>query len=527
MVYSFDSTGTSAANLVNNDIQDVSGLFLYNGQYLVLPAYAPYFGSGLIITYNDGVHPTRTLVLNTDYTLAFPFWAATRSIGLPIFGGILLNASITTGTISLSYQTLGGIWNGNNAIVSQNLANQDTDPRVVIWDVITDVQSLFPQVNNPLDFPTVTSSTNEPNDIWTLNQSIIDLATKIASRQQPTFNNTTYAPFVIGSSTVSPLGISTYEIANYTSAYTYTVDVIGGIGSVSISNSIITYTAPNAVGVYGFTVNGIDVPVVVIGILAPSITAPVNGANISTTSTTITSNPFSSNDPNITYTSTNWELATDSGFTNIVQQSLNDTVNQTSWSISGLTGGTTYYVRIQYNGSNNAQSSWSASISFTVTAVSIPTVESAELIASNGTTNISFGWSVAINSTGDVVIIGVPNETIGSNSRQGAAYIFTNSGGTWSQTAELTASDGAAGDFFGQAVALDSTGTIALIGAYDKTVGPVIGQGVTYVFTNSGGTWSQIAELVSSSGTTNGNFGNSVAFNSTGTIALIGAYFAN
>ena len=45
-----------------------------------------------------------------------------------------------------------------------------------------------------------------------------------------------------------------------------------------------------------------------------------------------------------------------------------------------------------------------------------------------------------------------PNPTVGSNSDQGTAYVFAEPGSGWAdmtQTAELTASDGAADSFFG------------------------------------------------------------------------------
>jgi FG-GAP repeat len=47
-----------------------------------------------------------------------------------------------------------------------------------------------------------------------------------------------------------------------------------------------------------------------------------------------------------------------------------------------------------------------------------------------------------------------------------AAYVFTGSGGTWTQQAKLTGAHGAANDFFGHAVTL--SGTTAVAGSYGK-----------------------------------------------------------
>jgi hypothetical protein len=55
--------------------------------------------------------------------------------------------------------------------------------------------------------------------------------------------------------------------------------------------------------------------------------------------------------------------------------------------------------------------------------------------------------------SGDTVVVGAP----GDNSVQGSAYVFVKPGGGWAtgtETAKLTASDGAAIDNFGAAVAI-------------------------------------------------------------------------
>src|SRR5437870_1610026 len=72
-----------------------------------------------------------------------------------------------------------------------------------------------------------------------------------------------------------------------------------------------------------------------------------------------------------------------------------------------------------------------------------------------------FGSSVAIS--GDTAVVGAPvNGAVGSSS--GAAYVFTqDAAGHWAKVQKLTPSNGVAGDFFGNSVALSSD--TALIGA--------------------------------------------------------------
>ena len=73
--------------------------------------------------------------------------------------------------------------------------------------------------------------------------------------------------------------------------------------------------------------------------------------------------------------------------------------------------------------------------------------QTAKLTASDGAADDRFGDSVSIS--GNTVVVGAPNATVGGNSGQGAAYVFTEPGSGWAnmtQTAKLTASDGAADD---------------------------------------------------------------------------------
>jgi hypothetical protein len=65
------------------------------------------------------------------------------------------------------------------------------------------------------------------------------------------------------------------------------------------------------------------------------------------------------------------------------------------------------------------------------------------------------------------------------NDASGSAYIFWRDGISWSQQAKLTASDGAAGDYFGWSVSI--SGDYAIVGAsYDDDKGT--DSGSAYIF---------------------------------------------
>jgi len=128
-----------------------------------------------------------------------------------------------------------------------------------------------------------------------------------------------------------------------------------------------------------------------------------------------------------------------------------------------------------------------------------------------------FGVSVALHGT--TAMVGAQQEKVGDNEDQGAVYVFEESGGVWTMTQQLLASDGQAGDTFGNAIVFE--GNTAIIGAYAALIGGNFSQGAAYVFTLQGGSWTQTQKLVAADGQMFENFGYSLGLS--GTTAMIGA----
>ena len=138
----------------------------------------------------------------------------------------------------------------------------------------------------------------------------------------------------------------------------------------------------------------------------------------------------------------------------------------------------------------------------------------AKLTASDGAAYDNFGLSVSIS--GDYAIVGAPFD---GNTNSGSAYIFERSGGSWNQVAKLTASDGAAYDYFATSVSI--SGGYAIVGAYyDDDNG--FNSGSAYIFERSGSSWDQVAKLTASDGAADDAFGRSVSIS--GDYAIVGAY---
>lgn len=167
-------------------------------------------------------------------------------------------------------------------------------------------------------------------------------------------------------------------------------------------------------------------------------------------------------------------------------------------------------------------------------------VQQGYLKASNTNADDLFGANVAIS--GDTLAVGAyqedsnatgvnGNQANNSASNSGAVYIFTRSAGVWSQQAYLKASNTDSGDNFGWSVAIDGD-TLAVGAPFERSNATGVngnqqdnsmpGAGAVYVFTRSGGTWSQQAYLKASNTDAQDNFGISVAL--AGDSLAVGGY---
>jgi hypothetical protein len=132
--------------------------------------------------------------------------------------------------------------------------------------------------------------------------------------------------------------------------------------------------------------------------------------------------------------------------------------------------------------------------------------QQARLTASDAAKYDEFGRSIAIS--GETILVGSQTR-LGANDYQGAAYIFDRSGANWTQTAKLTAPDGAYNDRLGFSVALE--GDTAVVGCSGDDLADHQNQGSLYVFTRREGTWSLHAKRTTHDGDTFDAMGYSVA----------------
>jgi hypothetical protein len=135
----------------------------------------------------------------------------------------------------------------------------------------------------------------------------------------------------------------------------------------------------------------------------------------------------------------------------------------------------------------------------------------------------SQGASVALSADGNTAIVGGPSD----NKTMGAAWVFTRTGGAWTQQGDkLVGTDayrmGEAQSPRGQgmAVALSADGNTALVGGW--------GVEAAWVFTRNGsGVWTQAGKLVGDGAVGRAHRGMSVALSADGNTALVGGWSDN
>jgi hypothetical protein len=143
------------------------------------------------------------------------------------------------------------------------------------------------------------------------------------------------------------------------------------------------------------------------------------------------------------------------------------------------------------------------------------TLQGSKLVGTGAVGNASQGQSVSLSSDGYTVIVG----GVGDNSAAGAAWVWTRSGGVWTQQGSKLVGTGAIGNAQQGTVALSSDGNTAIVGGN----GDASHAGAVWVFIRSGGVWTQQgSKLVGTGAVGAADQGMSVSLSSDGNTAIVG-----
>jgi hypothetical protein len=144
------------------------------------------------------------------------------------------------------------------------------------------------------------------------------------------------------------------------------------------------------------------------------------------------------------------------------------------------------------------------------------TQQSGTLQGSGAIGNANQGNSVSLSADGNTAIVGGPND----DSQAGAVWVWTRSGGVWTQQGGKLIASGATGKAFqGVAVSLSADGNTALVGGRNDDEDA----GAAWVWTRSDGVWTQQGpKLVGTGAVGKARQGASVAISADGSTAIVG-----
>lgn len=196
---------------------------------------------------------------------------------------------------------------------------------------------------------------------------------------------------LVGPTSVLEGSVNTYTITDYDDFSIY--EVSSDIGSVTQTGETITLTVPQgatgesislAVSRSGST-RVFQIALGGTGIVTPAIISPPNGSGGAPTTLTIQATAFATVPAGSgLFQSSQWQVARDAGFTDIVSSGTVSSGNMTRYTVTNLSRNTTFFARVKYI-SDIGESGWSATVNFTTVnqQISQPT-----LTIAGGTSNV-------------------------------------------------------------------------------------------------------------------------------------------
>lgn len=185
-----------------------------------------------------------------------------------------------------------------------------------------------------------------------------------------------------GPSLIYPDSTNTYVISDYDGFAQYAVTASRGTVSRSGDTITLALAAAEASGPLDLNItrDGVGVTyALAVGaqtVAQPELTGPLDGATDVELSPTLQATVFKTYPSGAdTHATSDWQIATDAGFTAIVWQSAADAANLTAIDVPAgtLAMTTQYYARVRYTGVSLGDSAWSTVVSFTTTDQTIVT----------------------------------------------------------------------------------------------------------------------------------------------------------
>lgn len=360
------ATGNYPSNPVEGDIiydSDEKSLFVYDGTEWIIAG-----GGGQLNNLNPALPPfvsrsgPETVATNTDGKVEFSLdgenWSSTITIPPETIYYCDWTNDILSAAHDSQYATFLDV-DYPNVGVSQEIELElkiDKLPDPFQFDTLTETTGDLEYISNTIS---PLSSINAPTWIWG-SSTAINARVAIADGDWETIPSSPGSKYVNHGERIRVKHDTGVEALT---DYATTLNIGYGTGAGEFETSTFSTTTQNQV------------------IEAPVITSPSNGDIVDINRITITATPYTAVNSG-SHQSTDWYIARDSAFTDIVTQSIGDTTNLESWSPNlASTTEESWFIKCRYNGSIN-------------------NIQSPDSNVVNVTANVFYQWRMEVNLRG-------------------------------------------------------------------------------------------------------------------------------
>ena len=151
--YQVDLTGSLSNNLISNESQTLTP---QNGAayQLIRPSLVPFYANNFTLLYYSTGQVLSVAVNGLDYYPIYELQEASRVAAYPVYGAIRVVNPAITGTVFITYQTLGGNFAANKQELSQGLVYAQVAPATAPWSRVINGPTYYPVNQHALNVQT-------------------------------------------------------------------------------------------------------------------------------------------------------------------------------------------------------------------------------------------------------------------------------------------------------------------------------------------------------------------------------------
>lgn len=173
VTYPLDTTGEAVTNLVKQELHTLTSINSAPYRALI-PEFAPFYLNNLLVEHIEEDGTVNPLTIHENFNEVFPWMDASRKTRQHLYGGILLTDLSLSGTIRLTYQTIGDKWCVDRDYVYNVLLSKVYNPRIVWWDQITNVHDWFPVIDHPTEAEDITGIERMIEELGNITRAILE-----------------------------------------------------------------------------------------------------------------------------------------------------------------------------------------------------------------------------------------------------------------------------------------------------------------------------------------------------------------